>query len=272
MDKKVSRASHSVSADQARKAVQALLNYVQGKQKKSASQLLEAEEMLYLIVTLKSIPAKQKVNPDKIPIPHTLYPPDSTEVCLIIKDADGEGKLAKEKLEKIPGVAKVIGISKLAKNYKPFEAKRRLCESYDLFLVDDRVMRMLPKLLGKTFFQKKKHPIVVKLAKKNMEAQIRSACDATYLYTSTGTCSSVKVGRTTQPVDEIVANVVAATEGIAARVPKHWDNIQSIFLKTVDSVALPIFTTMPEVPTKIELEPSSTLPSAPPAKKRRVSE
>ena len=33
------------------------------------------------------------------------------------------------------GVAKVLGISKLRNNYKPHEAKRKLSDSYDLFVV-----------------------------------------------------------------------------------------------------------------------------------------
>ena len=52
------------------------------------------------------------------------------------------------KQEKVAGVAKVIGISKLKTKYEPFEAKRQLCNSYDMFVVDDRVVPSLPKLIG----------------------------------------------------------------------------------------------------------------------------
>ena len=52
------------------------------------------------------------------------------------------------KQEKIAGVAKVIGLSKLKGKYEPFEAKRQLCNSYDLFVADDRVVPSLPKLIG----------------------------------------------------------------------------------------------------------------------------
>lgn len=73
-------------------------------------------------------------------------------MCLFVKDHAGEGhKEAKKKLskfEKNGGVAKVIGISKLRTKYESFEAKRQLCSLYDLFLADDRVLPMLPKLIG----------------------------------------------------------------------------------------------------------------------------
>jgi ribosome biogenesis protein UTP30 len=58
----------------------------------------------------------------------------------------------------------VLGLSKLRTKYESHEAKRALCAAHDLFLVDERVLPMLPKLLGKTFFAKKKQPIPVRLA------------------------------------------------------------------------------------------------------------
>ena len=47
------------------------------------------------------------------------------------------------------GVKKVIGISKPKANYESHEAKRNLCSEYDVFLADDRILSILPKLLGK---------------------------------------------------------------------------------------------------------------------------
>ena len=77
------------------------------------------------------------------------------------------------------GVAKVIGISKLKANYHSYEEKRRLAASYDLFAADARIIPILPKLLGKSFFKKKKQPIPVDLTKGDWGAQIRRATDAT---------------------------------------------------------------------------------------------
>ena len=50
----------------------------------------------------------------------------------------------------------IIPITKLKTNFKSFEAKRQLSASYDLFLADRRLYQMLPRLLGKKFFEKKK--------------------------------------------------------------------------------------------------------------------
>lgn len=45
-------------------------------------------------------------------------------------------------------MTKVIGLSKLKTKYEPHEAKRALCNQYDLFLADDRILPSLPKYLG----------------------------------------------------------------------------------------------------------------------------
>jgi ribosome biogenesis protein UTP30 len=39
-------------------------------------------------------------------------------------------------------------VSKLRTKYESHEAKRQLCNSFDLFLADERVLSTLPKLLG----------------------------------------------------------------------------------------------------------------------------
>jgi ribosome biogenesis protein UTP30 len=41
-------------------------------------------------------------------------------------------------------VSKVIGVEKLRKKYKQYEAKRLLCSSYDVFLADERCVVLLP--------------------------------------------------------------------------------------------------------------------------------
>lgn len=45
-------------------------------------------------------------------------------------------------------VVQVVGISKLKTKYEAYESKRRLCDEYDLFCADERIIPQLPKLLG----------------------------------------------------------------------------------------------------------------------------
>ena len=86
---------------------------------------------------------------------HALYRGEDAELCLLTTDP---GKEYKELLveKKVEGVAKVISLEKLRKNYKPYEAKRKLCMSYDLFLADERILHKLPPLLGSYFYKRKR--------------------------------------------------------------------------------------------------------------------
>lgn len=59
----------------------------------------------------------------------------------------------------------------MRKNYKSFEAKRKLAASYDLFVTDDRIVTFMPSLLGKAFYEKKRNPIPISLSK-NIAKQV----------------------------------------------------------------------------------------------------
>jgi hypothetical protein len=96
------------------------------------------------------------------PLPHSLYNHDGVDICLICKDPQ---TTTQEWLDKEPvsGVKEVLGVMKLRKNYHQFEDKRELCDRFQLFLADERVLPLLPPLLGKYFFARKKQPIAVKI-------------------------------------------------------------------------------------------------------------
>eukprot|EP00735_Rhodelphis_limneticus_P001840 TRINITY_DN1253_c0_g1::TRINITY_DN1253_c0_g1_i1::g.26936::m.26936 TRINITY_DN1253_c0_g1::TRINITY_DN1253_c0_g1_i1::g.26936 ORF type:complete len:261 (+),score=33.80,sp/Q5RCE6/RL1D1_PONAB/33.59/1e-39,Ribosomal_L1/PF00687.16/8.6e-56,DUF1390/PF07150.6/0.17,Peptidase_M17_N/PF02789.12/8.7,Peptidase_M17_N/PF02789.12/45 TRINITY_DN1253_c0_g1_i1:46-783(+) len=237
---------------QVEKAAAALLKHIQLAKKKK-KELIESNDVISLIVGLRNFPQKKR-KAYRIYIPHSLYAEDS-EICLITKDPQREYK---DKLDKeCPGldspVKKVIGISKLRDKYKPHEAKRNLCSTYDLFLADERIIPLLPQLLGKAFFNKKKQPVPVDISKGSILPQIKKARDSTFLHLGAGPCSAVKVARTEFTVKQVVENIMTAVEGILAQVPKKWKGIQSLHIKTHDSVALPIYAYLPE-PTKIASE------------------
>ena len=247
-----SAASSKVKSTQVAKAVAALAKHIEKMKSEGKSQLFEEDgdgETYNLLISTRKVPQKGSNKLVPIKIPHPLLSLDVAEVCLIVKDHQGEGhKEAKRKVAEMEkcGVAKVLGISKLRNNYKPHEAKRKLCDSYDLFCADARILPLLPKLLGKTFFKKKRQPVPVDLTKKDWPAQIRKAAAATYVHMGAGTCINVKVGKSAQSQKEVVANAVAAIANAVEVIPRKWANVQSIYMKTNESVALPIYNAMPE--------------------------
>ncbi|KAF9320962.1 hypothetical protein BG000_000544 [Podila horticola] len=228
---------------QAGKAVKALLGHLE-KEGQNKNQLIEEDQFVWLIIATKKFSDASKSKPYRIPLKHSIVAPDA-EVCLFVKDPQKDYKRLLEE-KQVKAVNKVIGVSKLRAKYKPYEAKRQLCASYGMFLADARVVTVLPKLLGKSFFLKKKQPIPVDMTKADLKKEIARAIGSTYMHQTTGTCTAVKIGLTSQSAAEITANIEAAIPHIIEKIPRKWKNIQAINLKSNESIALPIFNSLPE--------------------------
>ena len=125
------------------------------------------------------------------------------------------------------------------------EAKRELCKAHEVFLADARVLPMLPPLLGKTFFAKRRLPVAVDLKKADLKKELeRAACGAHYRHAA-GTSNSVQLGTTAQSPKQLVGNIVSGVEQLVAKLPGKWGNVQSLQLRTTNSLALPFYNAMP---------------------------
>ncbi|NXP55919.1 RL1D1 protein, partial [Heliornis fulica] len=231
---------------QVQKAVEALLAFAKSKAKGDALPLTEGEN-IQLLVTVWKVPREARVV--RIPLPHSIRT-ETDEVCLFTKD---EPNLSAEQTENlyrklliqngIRSVSQIISYKTLKKEYKLFEAKRRLLNRFDLFLSDDRIRRLLPSHLGKHFYERKKAPISVKLKARNLAKELQKHIQGTTLpVTNKGCCYTTRVGHTGMKAEEILDNIIAAAEVIAKKLPKNWKNVKILHLKTVKSVALPIYT------------------------------
>jgi len=243
--------------EQVKLAVPALFAYTK-KTSKNNKNLIENDTAFWLMMSLKKVPAPDK-KPKLVPIPHSLH--EQSEVCLITKLP---GKQVKEQL-KVKGVTcitKVISLVKLRKNYKTFQLKRDLCNQYDTFLCDDRIYHFLPRALGKTFFSRKKEPTPLDLTKMDLSSEIRQTLSSTKLRLGHGSCSAIKVGHSGQSEEEVIENIESAMQYIAMIIPRGWQNIQSLHLKTSESVSLPLYNSLPDIEKTIETE-------EPPKKKKK---
>lgn len=162
-------------------------------------------------------------------------------------------------------VVRVLGVEKLKKRYKSFEQKRALLAEFDVFMVDDRVIKIAADFLGKTFYQSKaKRPIPIRLtagayvdktAKKDSKEpqnvvgtpqgvakEIETALNSTYLSMSASANTSIRVGTLSMTAQQLTENTSAV---VAAIIPKHieqgWRNIRSLHLKGPATKALPIW-------------------------------
>ncbi|RPB00037.1 ribosomal protein L1 [Choiromyces venosus 120613-1] len=248
------------------KACKALSKWVNEKKTESSkskkANLLEdpenpTPETVWLNLTTKKLVTDTKrLKPARIVLPHPLRNPQTTSICLIVKDPQ---RTHKDIIAATPAlsavVKKVVGVSKLRAKFKSFESRRLLAASYDLFLADERVVCMLPSILGKSFYGRStKIPIPLSVSqeegKKNLVSEVESCLKATYLHLNAAASSSVRVGLSnftpemvSENVAAVVQKVVEGGKGVGKKVgvPSGWKGLRSLHLKTPESAALPLW-------------------------------
>ncbi|CAN6290673.1 unnamed protein product [Urochloa humidicola] len=219
----------------------------------------ERDDLVVLQLSLRRVPASPTTRPRLLPLPHPVAAHDDASVCFISDDRPNSRSPpaldlldASKLLHRLPAVSEVIPLSTLRTDYRPYESRRRLAVSHDLFIADRAILPLLPRVLGKAFYSTKKAPIGVDFSRVGWPEQVHKVLGSAFLYLRSGTCSGIKVGRLDMEEEEIVENVMAAVEAAVEKVPKKWANVRALHLKAVDSVALPIFQVVPELGMKIE--------------------
>ncbi|KAI0824014.1 ribosomal protein L1p/L10e family-domain-containing protein [Trametes gibbosa] len=231
-----------VSTQQCSRAVEALLSHVSNfEEKKAENQLLPGKEQnVWLVVNTKLMYPEKKIKPARIPVKYPIVDPRTSPVCLVTKDPQREYKdLIAERGIKF--ISRVVDIKHLKGKWKPFEARRMLLKENGLFLADERVVPMLPALLGKKFFDAKKQPIPVCLTRVDLKGELERAISSTYFHQNQGTCTSVKIGTVSQKPTQVLDNLQTALPEVVKHIKGGWENVQSLFIKTNSSAALPIW-------------------------------
>lgn len=221
----------------------------------AGADILDAsEDMVSVVVSLKRAPRMAEMMPRVAELAHPLYKAGEDDVCFFVKDPQREVKDLLER-EGVAAVTKVLAVSKLEKRYGTHEGRRELAQLYDLFLVDDRVVKFMPRLLGNVFVKGKKMPLTVRMGSdKSVVKGIERAMRSTSFQMSRGTTMNVKVARASFSTTEIADNVEKAVQSVSAALPGEFGAIQALFIKTSASPSLPVHFSAPEAkdfaPTK----------------------
>ncbi|KAL1718684.1 ribosomal protein L1p/L10e family-domain-containing protein [Schizophyllum commune] len=231
-----------VSQKQAEKALNALLAYATKRAEKQAeTELLGGREQhVWLNIAEKTIVPNRRLKPQRIPLAHPIIDPRVSSICLLTKDPQRQYKDLLE-THKIRFVSRVVGVEKLKGKFKPFEARRGLLKDHDMFLADERIIPLLPKLLGTKWFKAKKQPIPVCLTRKDLKGELERAVSSTYMSQNQGTQTSIKIGTISQKPAHLLDNLRTALPAIVARIKGGWENVQNIHIKTSSSTSLPVW-------------------------------
>ncbi|KAK9389321.1 ribosomal protein L1p/L10e family-domain-containing protein [Lipomyces mesembrius] len=227
-----SESSLPLSSEQTKKAITALIKHIEKKaaeeaaattgsnkagSKKRKLNLLSDDpsnpedsekQALYLVIgSKKYLSDKPVMKPQRITVPHPIYNLDTTSICLITKDPQRMYKdilLGDENSPVKDRIARIVGISKLKTKFKTFEAKRQLRDDHDLFLADDRVVTMMPELLGKTFISVKKMPVPISVLNPAAASALETAVKV-----SKARASKKRTAKTSSPEEEFAREKAA---------------------------------------------------------------
>ncbi|KAK3768182.1 hypothetical protein RRG08_031720 [Elysia crispata] len=211
-------------------------------------ELVEKVNEVELQVCLKKIPQKEQTI--KLKLPNSIKNADA-EVCLFVKDLDRTERdyeatvrhvqdlLKKKGVKSIP---EIVPMKSLKTEYKPYEAKRNLSNAYDIFLCDVRITHLLPTLLGKHFYGKKKAPIQIDLQAKDLAAEIEASVSNSRCSISTKGSVSIATVAQMQMKDKAIAdNVIASVCQISEKVSGGPVNLKLLSLKLKSSPSIPLY-------------------------------
>ncbi|KAN0063247.1 proteasome-interacting protein cic1 [Thecaphora frezii] len=235
--------------------------------------LKDRSNTVFMQLAIKQLNPQSKVKPVRIPVPNPVHRPGQVSVCLLVKDPQREYKdLLVE--QNITSIARVVGVTKLKGKFKPFDARRDLVKDHDLFLADERIVSLVPKICGKVFFDAKKNPITVDVVqKRHLKQELDSAISSAYYLQNKGSTSSIKLGYlSSHTPEQLQENLLAAIPAVISRIPGGWNNVQNIEVKTGSSVSLPIWNCALGLKNVVKVNAADAAPAAAPAAVEKASE
>lgn len=228
-------------------ASKALKKYLKSQESdQEKAQLFEEDgQFVYLVVKSKRFFSENRnLKPKLVELPTSIWSThaEAPSVCAFVRDPQreykdallGDGEAA---------LKRCIGVFKLKGKFKPFEARRALRSDYDVFLGEEEVVPMLPKLLGKAFYGKQQYiPISIKLRAKSqnfdadkVQAQIDRILKSTTLLYTTSQTMAVRIGTTKHTDKQLAANAAKVMETVG------FENILEVDVKTTESPSLPVY-------------------------------
>jgi len=192
-------------------------------------------------------------------LPHGFLDAKTISICLFVKDLDTKNdykdhdvdktaRYFKEMLKEEKGVVgldEIISLSQLKREYKTFESRRKLCTAYDVFLVDDRITKLVSGCLGKQFRASKKMPISIRISRGNVNAGIEKCLStARFTFGNLSSRCAVKFGSVNQPLKHLLENFYSLFESIDKKLPGGFANVRSMNISLDKTPLLPIYVSL----------------------------
>uniref|UniRef100_A0A1I8A4X5 Ribosomal l1 domain-containing protein n=1 Tax=Steinernema glaseri TaxID=37863 RepID=A0A1I8A4X5_9BILA len=249
--------------EQATKAIQALKDYKEQGKKKKKSLFPELDLGVFLLVVYKK-PAMYNAAHNvrkliSLPQPDKSF--ENSSICLILPDLDKSDEAKKDsdvdaqarqwtvKLREEHNInkeiSKVMTLRQVMRENSTPESKRKLADTYDIFLCDKRIHKSVCTFLGKSFNKARKVPIPVNLDK-TLIPQIQDSYGKISM--PVGACRtrvSLRFGNLKQPLDDLTTNIDEVVKKVVEYCPGGINNVRSMYVELpTGKPTLPIYVHM----------------------------
>ena len=241
-------------------AVSALLKIHSASSNQKPSLLGEFSSPVLAVIQIKPEKSHQQkavVKPIRVKIPNSLFSssPDSS-ICLFCRSEDKQTLVSLQLPSSIEGLAVILSLDDVKKQFKDFKDKKKLISSYSNFLCDARITIQLYSLLGKVFSNSSNRmPVPIDIPIKNVTTEtIRKQVDklvnhSTFMHLPKSTSLSaspssnicIRFGHTSMERHLMVENLMVGISTAVSKLSNQWRAIHSIHLKLENSPALPIY-------------------------------
>jgi len=235
------------SLNQAGEAIQSLLAHVE----KSRQNVLFNDAPIRINMDISAFKIPESSNFTAINLPYSPYPADPDILFIIPDDKKNSTEpeqlvnRMKDKLAEfnITNIREVMTLKQVRDDFSTYEAKRALAKRIDIVIAMRSVFPLLPSILGREFYKKKKVALQIKLQNEDKWDEIfEKIIKKTILNVSLkGQTSTVMVGHSNLSKEELTQNVSKIVNWILRLFPGGWENVNNLALNAAGIPPLPIY-------------------------------
>lgn len=109
---------------------------------------------------------------------------------------------------------------------------KKLASRYDAFIASPMIIKKVPRIMGPGLYRAKKHPMLV-THEQTLMSRVKEV-KATVNFTSSkkSNCLGFAVGNVKLTADQLVDNIEGVVTYLLTRLPKGWDNIRCMHIKS----------------------------------------
>ncbi len=121
----------------------------------------------------------------------------------------------------------------LKKLNKDKKKVKKLAASYDAFLASASLIKLIPRILGPGLNKAGKFPPAIGASEDIKEKVFNQKCSIKFqLKSKKVNAVGVPIGNVSQKDDVIVNNIVLGVNYLASLLPKGWNNIKRVYVKS----------------------------------------